>query len=205
LEWKRQNQEALELIKGPSSIYDMYMGQKKRRYVEAKTRVMIDYLLRFDGAFRQMYFKSRSIEKMKQIVDKKQQPWETSREEYLDKIDIFEFRPEDFANDKKSLMLRIIEKGVQRELPENFLEEHPMLVEHEIQTFVEEKIIGITKDLERKLVTDLIEEKRLLRNRKIEELEYINHVKEWIDKNKQGPASEVAEWLKQMTSLSKFD
>lgn len=203
LDQKTEKAKIDKMIFRGDTVFNYYMKRKQRQFIEAKARVLIDYLLRFDINFRTMYLRSRSIQKMNQIIDQSTGNKKENKE-YLEKLDILELEPENFGNNKKSLMLRVIERGLKEELPEDFLDSHPMLAKQEIKGFIEERLVRLTHDLEERLIYDSIEEKKLNRNRRIDELEYIQNVKEWINKQAVNEINELEEWVKGLDRSGNF-
>ena len=174
-----------KMMSSPENVFQFYFTQKQRKFVEAKARVLIDYLLRFDPDFRKIYLKSRSIEKMNSILEN-EMPFTLTNEEFLSDVNILDLNLTTFAMDKKSVMIRAIERGIQYKFPEDFLDQSKSLIGQDIQAFVTDSVLNLSEEVERRLIDDVIEEKKQLKTRKIEELEYIKGVKQWIDKTGAG-------------------
>lgn len=163
------------------SVFKMHFKQKQRRYIEAKARVLIDYLLRFDPEFRGMYVRSKSIEEMGSRVESGIRS-ALENKEFLDNFDILSLNPEYFSLGKKSLMLCAIEKAIKRQLPTDLFDSRHVLVNDGLESFVSDNILSLCQKVEQRLITDETEIRALRRTTKVAELEYMQNLRSWIDR-----------------------
>lgn len=168
-------------------VFKYYFKQKQRRYVEAKARVLIDYLLRFDPEFRRMYLRTKSIEEIGSRVETGIRS-ALENKEFLNNFDILALEPEFFGIDKKSIMLGAIEKAIQKQLPADLFDSKHVMVNDGLESFVSESILTLCQQVEQRLITDEIEERSLRRTTKIAELDYVRNLKQWIHREQETPA-----------------
>lgn len=177
-----ENHSKEQYLKTPlqtSNIFLEYFIDNERKHIMAKSRLLTDYLIRFDPDFRRKFLRNKTIKEMsKNFVPEEKKKANAAR---LITSDIV---PSYFSSNNKSVLVRLMENYIQSEMPNEFMLQDNLSGLDNLEKYLDNNVEKIAIFIENKVINEILNERKDKQSVELSELQYSKNLKNWMNNNK---------------------